>query len=277
MIRGSRLPIILVATASNVAAFGQSPTFQRWAILTTQSIQESGLADLLTVELGKEPELTLVERDQLTAVTMEMALDHALGADAAGERLKLGTLLKADALLLPSEEHHEKDRFIRVVSSDAALGARPVADFLRYNPGEADKLAGQIVMLVRETRSRFPQGVQRIIGVPSFVSRDLTHDFNYLQDQLAYVLQNGLAAWPEQAVLEVEEARAIQRELDTAGDKLARRVVPCFIEGEYRTTPTTALTTQPAMLMTASASAGGHRPDAGGQGCERRDGPQSAR
>jgi hypothetical protein len=138
-----------------------------------------------------------------------------------------------------------------MVISDSALGARLSIDFLPLVSGQTDRLAEQIVVLVRDTRSRFPQGVQRIIGVPSFVSRDLTHDYDYLQDQLAYVLQNGLVAWPGQAVLEVEEARAIQRELDIAGDKLAQRVVPCFIEGEFRTTPATPAATQPAGALSS--------------------------
>jgi hypothetical protein len=38
-------------------------------------MQESGLAELLTVELGKAPGLTLVERDEITAVLKEPTLN----------------------------------------------------------------------------------------------------------------------------------------------------------------------------------------------------------
>jgi len=241
-----RLVHAFLFTLSVVTGVRGQSSPQRWAILSTPAVQESALPHLLTAKLAAEAGLTLVERDQIAAVTKELTLDQALGADAAGQRLKLGKLLKADALLFLAEEQHDQDRFIRVVISDSAFGARLSIDFLPFNAGAADKLGERIVALVRDTRRRFPQGVQGIIGVPSFVSRDLTHDYDYLQDQLAYVLQNGLAAWPGQAVLEVEEARAIQRELDIAGDKLAQRAVPCFIEGEYRTTPAARSPASPA-------------------------------
>jgi hypothetical protein len=278
-----------VTSPTTAAASGDGatpPAFARWAILATPQVQESGLPDLLTVKLGAEPGLTLVERDEIAAVLKELTVDQAVGAldqalapDAAGQRLKLGKLLKADALILLAEEQgprsrdsgqsggvqadvvppsaapgrlHDSQQFVRVVISDTAVGARLSTDFLPFAAGDMDKLAEQIVALVRDTRRRFPHGVQRIVGVPSFVSRDLTHDYDYLQDQLAYVLQSGLAAWPGQAVLEVEEARAIQRELDIAGDKLAQRVVPCFIEGEYRTTPANAATPQPGAVQASA-------------------------
>ncbi len=64
------------------AAQGQTPQLARWAILATPQVQESGLADLLTAELGKEPGLTLVERDQFAAALTELTLDQALGAEA---------------------------------------------------------------------------------------------------------------------------------------------------------------------------------------------------
>jgi hypothetical protein len=301
-----------MAAAPASSGDGVAPTaFARWAIVAAPRVQKSGLADLLTVKLAEEPGLTLVERDQIAAGTKELALDQALGAEAAGQRLKLGKLLKADALLFladaelaaeprdtsqasgqrgPAETSDQpgapqadgprsgrgkaadagpvaRGRFTRVVISESTLGARLRTDFLLHDPGKAEVAAEQIVSLVRDTRSRFPQGVQRIIGVPSFVNRDLTHEYDYLQDQLAYVLQNGLAAWPGQAVLEVEEARAIQRELDIAGNKLAQRIVPCFIEGEYRTTPATSAATQPAVTPASAPTANmpvfvAHRPAA---------------
>ena len=220
----------------------------RWAILATPAVQASGLPELLTAALSGTPGLTLVERDQVATVLKELRLDRALGADATGERLKLGELLKADALLILAEEQRGKDHLLRAVISDATVGARLSTDFLAYPPAaggsSGDALSAPLVALVRDTRSRFPHGVQQIVGVPNFVSRDLTHDFDYLQDPLAYVLQSGFSAWPGCALLEVEEAQAIQRELDVGGARLGPRLVPCFVEGEYRVTPALAPTTQ---------------------------------
>ncbi len=127
--------IFTAVWACGTGAYAEAPALNRWAILATPQVQESGLADLLTAELGKEPGLTLVERDQIAAALKELTLDQALGAEATGQRLKLGKLLKADALLFLAEEQHEKDEFIRGVVSDSALGARLSTDFLPLATG----------------------------------------------------------------------------------------------------------------------------------------------
>ncbi len=95
------------ATSARAAVLGNdagSTGLSRWAVLATPKVQELGLADLLAVELGKEPGLTLGERDQIAAALKELTLNQALGAEAAGQRLKIGKLLKADALILLAGE-----------------------------------------------------------------------------------------------------------------------------------------------------------------------------
>jgi hypothetical protein len=82
----------LVTTLSVFASDSARPA--RLAVLSTDP-QLASAADLLTVELSKNPAVTLLERDQIEKVYHEQSL-------SAGNRdfLKLGQLLGADGLLL---------------------------------------------------------------------------------------------------------------------------------------------------------------------------------
>ncbi|MGZ0168338.1 MAG: hypothetical protein ACKVHE_02160 [Planctomycetales bacterium] len=66
-----------------------------------------------------------------------------------------------------------------------------------------------------------------------FLSKDFSHDFDYLQDACAAWLGEVLARQPGLAIVELVEARAIGRELSITGGELADRFRPLFIEGEY--------------------------------------------
>ena len=90
-------------------------SFRRWAVICSKDVQQAGLGDLVTAELSKEKDLELVDRDQLDAVTKELELAAVLESQAAAARLKMGQVLKADALLLLSIEGREKGRLLKVV------------------------------------------------------------------------------------------------------------------------------------------------------------------
>ncbi|GAG51428.1 unnamed protein product, partial [marine sediment metagenome] len=60
--------------------------------------------DLLTAELAKKRGIELVERDQLRLLLKEFKLTDALGAVDVQTRLRIGKLLKADALVILSRD-----------------------------------------------------------------------------------------------------------------------------------------------------------------------------
>jgi hypothetical protein len=205
----------------------------RVAVLTTTGLPLANLGDLVTAALGAEPGVELVERDQIEAVLRELELATVLGADAPGERLKLGALLHADLLVLLGPESDAGTRYVRLVICDTRVGARLTQDRLTPDDGP-EALTAAICERVRATRARLAAGVERVVAIPPFVSRSLTHELDHLQQKLPHVLEEAFSALPGTAVLEVEEVRAIQRELDLRGGGLKARVVPWFINGEYR-------------------------------------------
>ena len=87
--------------------------------------------------------------------------------------------------------------------------------------------------IIAEVREHFAGGIRQIVGVAPFLSKDLLHDYDRLQVAFARLLEMGLMAIPQVAVIEVEEARAIGRETALAGSEALDRPTPLLVEGQY--------------------------------------------
>jgi hypothetical protein len=229
--------VAVIALSFPLLAFGDSNAGQqrRLAILSSEDVQKSGLSDLVALQVQELSNVELVERDQLQQVMNEMALSIMLGAEQSANRRKAGALLKADMLILLSQEKTEEQRqVVRIVISECSNGARlRIARVLSDN-NDLVKVCFDLVEIVERTIEQFKTGVKQIIGVSHFVSRNLVHDYDHLQSGYVYLLQNALSSSPGVAVIEVEEARSIARESELAGDMKLNRAVPLFVEGEFR-------------------------------------------
>jgi hypothetical protein len=212
---------------------GADHPLRRWAILASAELRQAGLSDLLTAELSKSPGIELVEREQLAAATKELDLSALLGSANAAGRLRLGRLLKADALLLLSLERAGKTALLHIVISDCRYGARLSVLDLPYSPALSADALRKIVRVAELVRSQFNGGIRQVIGVTHFVSKSLTHDDDHLQAGFARLIESELMRQPGVAVIEIEEARTIAQELAVTGGNLEGRVTPLIIEGEY--------------------------------------------
>ena len=201
------LPLGLIGSAGHAAE-----PFQRWAIVASPEVQSSGVADLLTLKLSEDG-VELVERDQLAAATRELELSQLQQPAAAGERLKLGKILEADALVLLSSVEQNKQRFVRLVISETRYGSRLTLEHFAFSREKADVLAVECAATVLRVRQRFQGGVERIIAVSPFLSKNLTRDFDHLPFGFSALLGQTLGRLPGVAVLEIEEVRAISKEL----------------------------------------------------------------
>jgi len=229
----------LAAACCAAPAAGADPGGHRWAIVATPDVQQTGLVDLLTVELSKLDGVELVERAQLDAAMKELELTALFGAGAAGGRLKLGRVLGADVLVLLSrktsrlEAPAESKQFLQAVLCDCTCGARLRVEHLPEE-GDPAPLAEKIAGVVQQVRRQFKHGLRAVIGVPPFVSRNLTHDFDRLQTGYAEVVEAALSSHPGVAVVEIEEARAVAAELQRTGADLKQRPVPVCVEGQFK-------------------------------------------
>lgn len=251
--RHARIILVIVWTVllgrDHIVVGAEQPGYRRWAIVATKAVDDTGLSDLLTAELSAREGMDLVERQELAAVTAELELSAYLAPEVAGKRLELGRMLRADALILLSLEEREpqeapgrgsespdgkdKQRFVKLVISDCRYGARLRLEYLPWTAESQEALCDACVRLVDDTRRRFASGIRQLIGVTHLLSKNLVHDYDHLQTGYAHLLEAALVSFPGVATVELEEARAIGRELDLASEGIENRVVPLFVEGEY--------------------------------------------
>jgi len=98
------LPLWLLAAGAEAGEDRATTEYRRWAVLATEPLERTGLADLVTAKLSAQADMELVERQQFLAVVGEQQRSASLAGAAAGERLKLGNLLGAEAVVLLSGE-----------------------------------------------------------------------------------------------------------------------------------------------------------------------------
>lgn len=219
--------------AAIVTLPAEAATPHSLAVLGSSELRATGLSDLALAELSKVDGLRLVERERLDVVAREYATSVFSANLKAADRVKLGRLIGADTLVLLSLTGERTNAWVKLVVSDCQSGARLRMESWPFEKSQLGRIVERIKGAVLDTRKSYPQGVQQVVGVAPFVSRNLTHEFDYLQRRYAYQLQQTLAAVPGVAVMETEEALAIQNELALTATSGVGRVVPALVEGEF--------------------------------------------
>ncbi len=219
--------------ACQVSVFSAEPAFRSWAIVTSPEIRETGIADLLAVQLSKM-QLELVERDEIDRLTRELELSRLLGAVGAADRLQLGQRVGANAMILLSRVTQNDTPVVRLVICDCVYGSRLLLEHFPQPDTDAALIADAVARAVVQTRERFSNGVESVITVSSILSKNLTRDFDHLQYGFAALLGQALNHRAGIAVLEIEETRAISDELRQSNGEIRKRKMPLFIEGEFR-------------------------------------------
>ena len=225
-------PIPLISSAWAGADQRAPDGLDCWAVVCSADIRETGIGDLLMARLSAVAGIKLVERERLDEALREFELNLLSRNEKASDRVRLGRLLGADALLLLSRVGGEAREFAQVAVSDCRHGARLRTEHFPYGD-DTGELVEKIAQMVGETRKHFASGVSRIVGISPFVSKSLVHNYDHLQAGFAHLLQDALASTPGVAVIEVEEARAIRRELSLTGDGPVERLVPVLVEADF--------------------------------------------
>lgn len=222
-------------TTQTIAASATSSPFRRCAVIADEAVRRTGVSDLVTSELLAGEKLQLVEREQLDSVLQEIELSQLHRAAHAYERTQTGRLLKADALILISQGKHQQTQFLRVVICDCQSGARLSSEQFEYSTDETASLAVRVGAFVLDTLRRFPRGVENLVTVSPFLSKNFTHQHDGLQNACSAWLSETLTRQSGLAVLELKEARAIYQEQALTGERGANIRRPLFIEGEFAT------------------------------------------
>jgi len=107
--------VLLMSSVSMAADHEIALGLDRWAVISSAQVRNSGIADLLTARLSATAGMKLVERDRLNEVLREFerTARPALSSDLQpSSRVRLGQLLGADALLILTVAKGERDEFL---------------------------------------------------------------------------------------------------------------------------------------------------------------------
>ena len=227
------LPVAAEGEESGEPSGAASAAFRTWAVLSSPDLHSSGLEDQVIAGLSPDQAIMLVDRAHLDLVAKELSLSGMSNSSGTGLRQKAGRIVKADALVLLSRETAAGKDLVRLIICECRCGARLRVDYMPLENGKVEAAARQILAAIQETRRHFPQGLRQVLGVPPFVSRTLTHEYDYLQRGCSALLANALSLQPGTAVIEVEEAQQIAREIGLTDGKDVDRLVPLLVEGEF--------------------------------------------
>lgn len=254
----SRLLIALCVLLTCAAAHADVLA-KRWAILASPAVRESGVSDLLFANLAQQ-ELELVEREELDKLLQEIELSQLSGPHGTRLRLQLGPQLKADGLILLSlKQPSDQPQRLKLVICETTFGARLKVEYRPWPASAPKELSADLAKVLDETRQHYPDGIRKIIGVGPFLSLNLLHDFDHLQWGFSGLLARGLSAHPGVAVLEIEETRAIGRELQLSGGELRDRIVPVIFEGTFRMSEQAKAVTPSSARVSVSVSVAGEK------------------
>jgi len=234
------VPRLLVAAILGLllpagSAFGAEAALGRWAVLASPGARNSGLADIVVAGMSKIDDVVLVERDRLDAIAGELEV-LALFDVAPKQRLRVGRLLNADVLLLLSQNDIDDEPRVEVAIIDCRRGIRLTTVYLSAEKAQLESTGAAVCQAARDTLARYADGVSQIVAVSPFVCKNIVHSHDYLQSGFAELIRTGCLALPGVAVVELDEARAIQQELALSEEDSVQRWFPILIEGEYKVT-----------------------------------------
>lgn len=189
-------------------------------------------AAMLQAKLLSDSSATWVERENIDAVLKEQQLQAAFGPQGVADRVKLGKLLKADLLVLVRLVKDAKEAALEVVVSETAGGLRLLVRGVTIT-GDSDADVAALLAAVRNGFKKHGEKIREVVAVPPFVSNDLEFTFDHLKGALAKLAETEAMHRPGIVAVELEEARALARELALTGSKLDRPL-PLYLLGEYR-------------------------------------------
>ncbi len=201
---------------------------------TALGLDKSPLVSLLEVKLSQRDDLQLLERAELKKILKEHEMHLMFSSEGVGARLRVGKLLKADLLVLARAKDEGEVRKLDVVVAETEMGLRLFVRPIVWSDDPAS-CADAVSGLLNQALAKHKGTIRGICAVPPFVSKNLSHRHDYLQTAYAQIAELEVLRRPGCVVVELDEARAIARELAAASENSkVTRPLPYYILGEFR-------------------------------------------
>lgn len=226
---------LLVSSARSTPVGDDEPTRQGPKALRPTAafldLDGSPLSGLLEQRLLENPRAGWVERNAIEEIQRERKLQGLTEAAAGRRRVAIGKLLNADLLVLVRHFQEPKEH-LQLVVCETKRGLRLAVDRVVLTPKvEAD--VQRLSALVERAIARHGRKIREICAVPPFVSNDLTYENEHLKAAYAKLVEQTVRDRPGLLTVELEEARAIAREVAIATEGI-RRPMPLYLLGEFR-------------------------------------------
>ena len=190
------------------------------------------IGTLVEAKLLESKSARWLERAEIDRVLREQELGALFQADSTNLRAQFGKLLKADVLILMRASRNTAATQLTVC--ETKHGLRLISTLVSHGK-QAEPTAEAIVTLINGAIERSAHPIPEIIAVPPFVSNDLTYRYDFLKTAYARLIEHVALHRRDVLVVELDEARAIARELALTAPKSAvRRPLPLYLLGEFR-------------------------------------------
>ncbi len=225
--------ILLIASASSCGAGDQRPT--KLAIVDVGSGQRvsAEFVDFLTLALGQEPQVALLERGQVERILREQSLAMMLAGTNA---VRAGKLVAADAFLMLELQTNQT---VRVLLVDAHYGLRlwDVMFALTANPGDSEERARSLAKGTVFRLANFVCGTDtpRTVSVSAFRSEEMSKRWDWLGETLGPAIEQRLSLQPGLVVMERAQTRPLTEERElTEGLPESLLASTVIVDGAYR-------------------------------------------
>ncbi len=205
----------------------------RVAVLEVDPKRTEATVALLVPKLTQGDRFAVVERQQIDKILREQQLSAMLGPQAVMGRISLGKILQADLLVFVRPTETGQLSHFEVAISETHQGLRLIRQSVDATAGE-EATAAAISRLIDLAAEKHAQKIDEIFAVPPFVSDDLGFEFDHFKGAYARLIEGVLSGQKGVVVADLDEARAISREISQSSADNVHRPLPLYVLGRFR-------------------------------------------
>ncbi|MEO8495039.1 MAG: CsgG/HfaB family protein, partial [Planctomycetota bacterium] len=222
------LGLLIVCLSMGDATFAESDK-KSLAVVSAEDAGSQAFADLLSVELSRHDDVSLVERDRIQAALSELKL-NASGLVAAERQVEFGKIIAADVVLLVEQAKSVQPPSLHITCVETRTGLQLTSVFVRAKA--ADELERVAKDTIREIlqRSHLPEDKRLYVGVAGVHSDEPGQTLTPVAQALTACLIHDLQRSPGVFVLERRHLRQLTAERDLTGIDLALKSSAILVE-----------------------------------------------
>ena len=199
------------------------------------NLENSAVFNLLQVELSNDSRLAMLERAEIDKIFDEKTLQIAFTDSGTESGRNFGTLLGADLLILLKAGKEEDIEFLDIIIIETSSGLKIYKTRIFWDKDKPENTVKELIDIINKGLKIHSTEVSAVIAVPPFLSDDLIHKYDSLQNAFAELLKQRIQNVPGMRLVELEEARAIADEYKVSGQRdVVRPLLPYYILGKYR-------------------------------------------